>query len=386
MRFFHLGDLHIGKQLHGFSLIEDQKAVLGQVVALAQTHQPDAILVAGDIYDRSIPPGEAVGVFDDFLTDLAGLGVQVFLVSGNHDSPERLSFGSRLMRVNGVHLCGSFTGRLERIELSDAFGSVHVHLLPFVKPGMVRPWFPDAVVDSYEDAVRTVIAAADLDPEARHILVAHQFITSGGLQPERSESETFAVGGVDNVDAAVFDGFDYVALGHIHGPQAIGRPAVRYAGSPLKYSFSEARHRKGVVMVDLNARGDVQISQLPLTPRHDLRELRGPLDALLAAARDAETVAGETCQDYIRAVLTDEAELFDAQGQLRLAYPNLMTIGFEKSHAQADSSATATADDLTLQSPLVLFSEFYQSQNDSPLSAEQVRIIEGIFDAAGGMA
>ncbi len=389
MRFFHLGDLHIGKQLHGFSLIEDQKAVLDQVVALASVQKPDAVLVAGDLYDRSIPPGEAVCVLDDFLTGLAGLGVPVFLVSGNHDSPERLSFGSRLMRSTGVHLCGGFTGCLESVRLHDPYGPVDIHLLPFVKPGMVRPFYPDAAIESYDEAVRTVIGAATLDAGARHVLVAHQFITSSGREPERSDSETFAVGGVDNIDASAFASFDYVALGHLHGPQAIGREAVRYAGSPLKYSFSEVHHRKGVVQVDLGAGGELDIMLLPLAPARDLREVRGPLAALLATAQESGTADGAPCQDYIRAVLTDEDELFDPYGQLRLFYPNLMTLDFENSRTRTGPSAAAggaAADDLRTRDPLALFSDFFTAQNGAGPSPEQLTILKAAFEAAGGVS
>lgn len=385
MRFFHLGDLHIGKRLGEFSLIDDQEAILEQIVTLAVTHKPDAVVLAGDIYDKSIPSGEAVTLFDDFLTALAGQGMQVLIVSGNHDSPERLHFGSRLMTQNGVHLAGLFSGHLQRVVLEDDLGPVHFYLMPFLKPAMLNPWYADQQIDGYEEAVRTVIRAADLDPTVRQVLVAHQFITSNGREPERSDSETVAIGGLDQIDASVFDAFDYVALGHLHGPQSIGRETVRYAGSPLKYSFSEAHHRKSVVQVDLGRKGDVQLSLLPLTPVRDMREIRGPLEALLEAARAEIQTSGSASGDFIRAVLTDEGPVYDAIGQLRLVYPNLMRIDFENSRTSTEGpSRTAASGDVSRQSPLDLFAEFYANQNGGTLTDEQTDILTEIFERVGG--
>ncbi len=384
MRFFHLGDLHIGKQLHGVNLLEDQKFVLAQTVSLASEHKPDAVLIAGDIFDRSVPTGEAVSVLDDFLTDLAATGAQVFLISGNHDSPERLNFASRLLRDQGIHISGTFNGELQRIEITDESGPVHVYLLPFVKPAFVRPWFPDAVLETYEDTVRTIIEADAPDPGARNILLAHQFVTNSGREPERSESETFNIGGLDNIDLSVFEAFDYVALGHIHGPQTIGRPGVRYAGSPLKYSFSEANHTKGISMVDFNSRDDLQITVLPLKPKHDLRTIRGPLAELVEAARAAETIGGEVCHDYIRATLTDERELIDPFGQLRINYPNLLTLEFDNRRTQSQTGTVVAGLNAATRSPLELFSDFYEIQNNTELTAEQEEVLSRVMVEAGG--
>ena len=385
MRFFHLGDLHIGKRLGEFSLIEDQEVILGQIVELAAEFRPDAVLLAGDIYDKSIPSGEAVTLFDDFLTALAGQGIHVLIVSGNHDSPERLHFGSRLMTQNGVHLAGLFNGRLQRVVLEDDLGPVHFHLMPFLKPAMLNPWYADRQIDSYEEAVRTVIDSSELDPSVRQVLVAHQFITSNGREPERSDSETVALGGLVQVDASVFDAFDYVALGHLHGPQSIGRETIRYAGSPLKYSFSEVHHRKSVVQVDLSQKGDVRMTLLPLTPLRDMREIRGPLEALLEAARDEIQTAGAASVDFIRVILTDEGPVYDALGQLRLVYPNLMRIDFENSRTRTEGpSRTAASGDVSRQSPLDLFTEFYANQNGGTLTDEQTIILTEIFERVGG--
>lgn len=385
MKLFHLGDLHIGKRLGEFSLIEDQAAILDQIVALADREKPDVILMAGDIYDKSVPSGEAVTLFDDFLTALAGQGIPLLIVSGNHDSPERLNFGSRLMAQKGVYLAGTFTGRLQTITLADAHGPVHFHLLPFIKPGMVTPYYADHEIETYDDAMRVVIDSADVDQTARNVLVAHQFITSNGIEPERSESETIAIGGLDNIEASVFDPFDYVALGHLHGPQSIGRNTVRYAGSPLKYSFSEVRHNKSVTQIVLGPKGDLELTSLPLQAKRELREIHGPLAALLEAGRAANHLAGAASPDYIRAVLTDEDEVFDAVGQLRLVYPNLMRIDFENSRTRANApSRTAASGDVARQSPMDLFAEFYANQNTVPMSVAQVQVMQRIFEEAGG--
>lgn len=383
LRFFHLGDLHIGKQLHKSSLLDDQIMVLAQIVELTKEYKPDAVLIAGDIYDRSVPAGEAVNVLDDFLTNLAQTGTQIFLISGNHDSPERLNFASRLLREQGVHICGSFAGELQQVELTDSTGPVQIYLLPFIKPAFVRPWFPEAVIESYEDAVRTVIAAAAPNPEVRNILLAHQFITSGGREPERSESETFNVGGVDNVDVSLFEAFDYVALGHIHGPQSVGRTGVRYAGSPLKYSFSEVNHIKGVCMVDYNNRDDLEVTMLPLQPKYDLRVIKGPLAGLIDAARKAEAETGQACHDYTRAILTDEAEQIDPFGQLKINYPNLLTLGFANRRLESQSDRTADRLDVIKRSPLELFSDFYETQNNCELNAEQTDVMRTVMVKAG---
>lgn len=385
MKLFHLGDLHLGRRVGEFSLIDDQADILNQLIGLSDEHKPDAILLAGDIYDKSVPSGEAMTLFDDFLTSLSGRGIKILIVSGNHDSPERLNFGSRLMARNGVYLAGTFSGILQQVVLQDAFGPVCIHLLPFIKPRMVTPYFADREMETYDAAIRAVISAAAINSSVRNVLVAHQFITCNGHEPERSESETIAIGGLDNIDVSAFDGFDYVALGHLHGPQMIGHEHVRYAGSPLKYSFSEARQHKSVTVIDLKEKGNLKISLLPLKAIRDLREIKGPLAMLLGAGRDATQTTGEINQDYIRAILTDEEEVFDAVGQLRLVYPNLMRIDFENSRTCALApSKTAASGDIALQSPMNLFAEFYANQNNVGLSEEQIRVMIDIFETAGG--
>lgn len=374
MKLMHIADLHIGRRIGEFSLLDDQRFILGRMLEIAGAERPDAVLIAGDVYDKGLPPGDAVSLLDDFLTALAGRGIPVCLVSGNHDSPERLGFGSRMLVKNGLHIAGVFDGGLHSVALRDSFGPVTVWMLPFVKPAAVRPFFPDGKIDSYDAAVRAVAAAAGMNPHERNVLVAHQFVTGAGREPERSDSESVSVGGLDNIDFTAFDGFDYVALGHIHGPQWVGRPTVRYAGSPLKYSFSEARQGKSVTMVELGEKGDVAVRTLPLAPLHDMRELKGPIERLLEAGAHAD---GRT--DYIRAVLTDEGEIFDAVGRLRAVYPNLMRLDFENARTAAAEDPAARAQALERRAPLELFADFYREQNGAELSPGQRRLMSEIF-------
>lgn len=363
MKFLHLSDLHIGKRVYEFNMLEDQRFILEQILGIADEYRPDAVLIAGDLYDRSIPVGAAVELLDDFLTELAGRKLQVFAISGNHDSPERLDFGSRIMRKNGVHIAGTFSGTLNETVLTDQFGSVHVFLLPFVKPASVAPFFGEETADTTENAVRAALGTAKTGAGERGILVAHQFVMAGGKEPQRCESETVSVGGTDQVDSSVFSAFDYVALGHLHGAQYVGRPAVRYAGSPLKYSFSEARQEKSVTLAELGEKGRLEITEVSLSPLHDMREIRGPLAELVKPY----VVAQGNPQDYIRAVLTDGREVADAVGKLRAVYPNLMRIDFENARGES-SGAISPARDIPTQTPDRLFEEFYTLQNNTGLS------------------
>lgn len=378
MKFLHLSDLHIGKRINEFSMLDDQRYILRQILKITEHARPDAVLLAGDLYDRSVPPGEAVGLLDDFLTELSSRGMAVFAVSGNHDSPERLQFGSRIMQKNGVTIAGVFQGRLEEAVLSDRFGPIHIYLLPFIKPATAAPFFGEKA-DTYEKAIRCAVGAQKINTAERNVLVAHQFVTALGSEPERCDSETISVGGADEVDVSNFDAFDYVALGHLHGPQRVGRPNVRYAGSPLKYSFSEARQKKSVSLVELGEKGKAEITQIPLSPLHDMREIRGPIEELTSPAVAA---LGDT-QDYIRAVLTDGHEISDAAGRLRAVYPNLMRVDFENARTAAqEHSRTAASGDVSRRSPLELFEEFYRNQAGSELPADEQRELENVIRTA----
>ena len=327
MKLIHISDLHIGKRVNEFSLLEDQRYILGQILAIIEREKANGVLVAGDIYDKPVPPAEAVQVFDAFLTRLAELKVPVFVVSGNHDSAERMAFGSRLMCGRGVYLSPVYDGKVVGIPLQDAYGEVVVYLLPFVKPAMVRHVFADETAESYQDAVRIAVEHIRTDPAKRNVLVAHQFVT-GAL---RCESEEILVGGLDNVEVSVFDRFDYVALGHIHSPQHVGRETVRYCGTPLKYSFSEAGQKKSVTVVELKAKGRTTVRTVPLQPLRDMRRIRGTYLELTALSFYQDT----NTEDYIQAVLTDEEDVPDGLKKLRVIYPNLMRLEYDNQIGRA---------------------------------------------------
>lgn len=379
MKFLHLADLHLGKRVNGFSMLEDQAHILRQILAILDDEQPDGVLIAGDVYDKSVPSVEAVGLLDDFLTELRARGVPVLLISGNHDSPERLAFGGRVMDSCGIHISPVYDGALAPVTLQDAFGPVHVWLLPFVKPAHVRRWFPDADIESYTDAVAEAIAHMDIDTAARNVLVTHQFVTGG----TRSGSEELSVGGTDNVDSGVFAPFDYVALGHLHGAQHIGRETIRYAGSPLKYSFSEARQHKSVTVVTLGEKGDVQVRTVALTPLRELREIRGSYDELTARSFYEHTTYRS---DYLHLILTDEQDVFDAMSRLRTIYPYLMTLDYDNARTRAAGGMSVPAE-TERRTPLELFEALYQRQNHQPMSEVQreyiAQLMEQIMEVQG---
>ena len=379
MKFLHLADLHLGKRVNGFSMLEDQAHILRQILAILDNEQPDGVLIAGDVYDKSVPSVEAVGLLDGFLTELRARGVQVLLISGNHDSPERLAFGGRVMDSCGIHISPVYDGALAPVTLQDAFGPVHVWLLPFVKPAHVRRWFPDADIESYTDAVAEAVAHMDIDAAARNVLVTHQFVTGG----TRSGSEELSVGGTDNVDSGVFAPFDYVALGHLHGAQHIGRETIRYSGSPLKYSFSEARQHKSVTVVTLGEKGDVQVRTVALTPLRELREIRGSYDELTARSFYEHTTYRS---DYLHLILTDEQDVFDAMSRLRTIYPYLMTLDYDNARTRAAGGMSVPAE-TERRTPLELFEALYTRQNHQPMSEVQrayiAQLMEQIMEVQG---
>lgn len=379
MKFLHLADLHLGKRVNGFSMLEDQAHILRQILAILDDEQPDGVLIAGDVYDKSVPSVEAVELLDGFLTELRTRGVPVLLISGNHDSPERLAFGGRVMDSCGIHISPVYDGALAPVTLQDAFGPVHVWLLPFVKPAHVRRWFPDADIESYTDAVAEAVAHLDIDTAARNVLVTHQFVTGG----TRSGSEELSVGGTDNVDSGVFAPFDYVALGHLHGAQHIGRETIRYAGSPLKYSFSEARQHKSVTVVTLGEKGDVQVRTVALTPLRELREIRGSYDELTARSFYEHTTYRS---DYLHLILTDEQDVFDAMSRLRTIYPYLMTLDYDNARTRAAGGMSVPAE-TERRTPLELFEALYQRQNHQPMSEVQreyiAQLMEQIMEVQG---
>lgn len=371
MRFLHLSDLHIGKRLNEFSLLEDQAYILGQILEITKSEQPDGVLIAGDVYDKAAPSAEAVGLFDDFLTRLSRSGTAVFLISGNHDSPERIAYGSRILDRCRIYLSPLYEGKTEPVILKDEIGEVAVYLLPFLKPAMLRRFWPEEEIGSYTDALRLAVGAMDIDPSRRNILVAHQFVTGAS----RCESEEVTIGGLDNVDASVFAAFDYVALGHIHSPQSIGE-TIRYCGTPLKYSFSEAGQEKSVTVVELSEKGSLQLRTIPLKPLHDLRELRGRYEELTTRS----FYEGTPTEDYLHIVLTDEEDVLGAAEKLRTIYPNLMKLSYDNRRTQSDR-VLESASGVEEKSPLELLSELYRLQNNQEMSEEQQTYAASVFEA-----
>lgn len=372
MKLIHLSDLHIGKRVNEISMLEDQAYILLQVLQIIDSEQPDVVLIAGDVYDKSVPSAEAVTLFDDFLCRLAKRQLPVLIISGNHDSPERLAFGGRLMENAGIHISPVYDGQVCPITLRDVYGEVDFWLLPFLKPAHVKRYYPDAGIDSYTDAIGVAVEKMGMDPTRRNVLLTHQFVTGAAT----CESEEISVGGSDHVDAAVFAAFDYVALGHIHGPQNITSPRIRYCGTPLKYSFSEEQHHKSVTVVQLGAKGELELQLRPLIPRRDLRTIRGTF----AQLTDKSFYSGTDTDDYLQVVLTDEEDIPEAVGKLRLVYPNMMKLTYDNTRTRTDQ-VVGRAEDVRRKSPLELFEELYKAQNNQPMSDVQRRFAQELIEA-----
>ncbi len=372
MKLIHLSDLHIGKRLNEVSLIEDQAYILDRILEIIDDAHPQAVLICGDVYDKTVPSGEAVSLFDDFLYRLAQRNLAIFIISGNHDSPERLAFGHRLIESAGIHIAPVYDGTIASASLQDAFGEVRFWLLPFLKPAHVKRFYPDAGIESYTDALRTALAQISPDPSARNVLLTHQFITGSAT----CESEEICVGGTDNVDAAVFDGFDYVALGHIHGPQNIGSERIRYCGTPLKYSFSESGHKKSVTVVELGEKDNLSLRTVPLIPLHDLRQLRGTYEELTARSFWENTPV----EDYLHITLTDEEDVPEAIARLRAIYPNLLKLSYDNTRTRSSADIDGAVD-VQKKSPLQLFGELYQQQNNQPMSDTQQRFLQELIES-----
>ena len=375
MKLIHLSDLHIGKRVNEISMIEDQEYILLQILQIVDEEKADAVLIAGDVYDKSVPSAEAVTLFDDFLCRLAKRQIPVLIISGNHDSPERLAFGNRLLELGGIHISPVYDGSVRSVTLSDELGDVVFWLLPFIKPAHVKRFYPDAGIESYTDACRVAIEKISVDVTKRNVLLTHQFVTGAAT----CESEEISVGGSDNVDASVFQDFDYVALGHIHGPQNIGSNRIRYCGTPLKYSLSESTHHKSVTVVRLGAKGELSLQLRPLIPRHDLRQIRGTF----AELTDKTFYEGTATDDYIHVALTDEEDVPEAIGKLRLIYPNLMHLRYDNARTRTNQ-VIGSAEDVQRKSPLELFGELYELQNNQPMGQEQrsftLELIESIWE------
>ncbi len=372
MKLFHLSDLHIGKRVNEFSMIEDQKYILKRILDLAEEEKPDGIILAGDIYDKQIPSAEAVQVFDEFITRLAGRAIPVFTISGNHDSAERLAFGGRLLNSRGIYLSPVYEGSVTKIPLKDQYGTVWIHLLPFIRPSTVRHVFENEadLVTDVQTAAETVIRHMEIDLKDRNILVAHQFVTGAS----RCESEDVQVGGLDNIDAAVFTPFDYTALGHIHSPQNVGTDRVRYCGTPLKYSFSEVDQEKSITVVELEKKGIVRTSLLPLKPLRDMRKLRGTYLELT----DRSFYRDMNREDYIQVTLTDEDDVPDGLQKLRVIYPNIMQLLYDNQRTKTTQEVDA-AQAVEKKTEMELFYEFYELQNNQPMTKQQKDFAEQLI-------
>lgn len=382
MRLIHLADLHIGKRVNEFPMIGDQRYVLEQVLEILDKRSVDGVILAGDIYDKPIPPAEAVQLLDWFLTELAQRQMPVYMVSGNHDSGERLAFGAKLLERSQIHVAAVYDGTLDPIPLQDEYGTLYLYLLPFVKPAHVRRALAgrdplqdyEQELSTYHDAVQLVLERADIDPDNRNLLVAHQLVTGA----KRCESEEISVGGIDNVDAALFDAFDYVALGHIHGPQGMTRETIRYAGTLLKYSFSECRHNKSITLVELREKGKVTIEELPVKPLHDMRQIKGAYDTLMSYDFYKE----HDKEDYLQVILTDEEEIPDAMGRLRTVYPNIMNLQYHNRATELLGQVQDTAQEA--RNPIDYFEEFYNMQNNQRMTEEQRQIVRGMMEKIWG--
>ncbi|MBR6700317.1 MAG: exonuclease SbcCD subunit D [Firmicutes bacterium] len=372
MKCIHLSDLHIGKRVNEFSMLEDQKYILNEILKIIDEEKPDAVLIAGDVYDRSVPSGEAVQLFDEFLVNLAERELEVFVISGNHDSPERLAFGSKLMEKSGVHLSEVYGGEVKPVVLQDGFGKVNIYMLPFIKPANVKRFYPEEEIVSYTDALKIAVERMEINCEERNIIITHQFVTGAS----RSESEEISVGGTDNVDAAVFDGFDYVALGHIHRPQNMGGERIRYCGTPLKYSFSEAGHQKSVTVAELKRKGDLSVREIPLVPLRDMKEIKGMYEDITLKSYYDKTSLTE---DYLHITLTDEEDVPDAIGKLRIIYKNLMKLDYDNTRTRSGGYIDVEAS-VEAKTPIELFSDFYEAQNGKPMSDKQQEYMNELIE------
>lgn len=371
MKFIHLSDLHLGIRVNDFSMSEDQRYILDRILDIIDSEAPDGIIIAGDIYDKSMPPAEAVAMFDDFISSIAERKIKTFIISGNHDSAERIAFGSRIMNAGGIYLSPVYNGDIKPVVMEDEYGSVNIYMLPFVRPSTVRAFYPDDDTDSYSSAVGTAVKHMNADFTQRNIIITHQFVTGA----VRSDSEDISVGGTDNVSADIFADFDYTALGHIHKPQNIGSERIRYCGTPLKYSFSEAKQDKSVTVIELGKKGDVNVRTVKLIPLRDMTELKGSYEELMKKSFYEGT--GYT-EDYVHITLTDENDIPDAVSKLRLVYHRLMKMDYDNARTKKQSIIEGMTSARETD-PEKLFGEFFESQNNVPMNDEQAAFVSGII-------
>lgn len=372
MKFVHLSDLHLGKRISEYSMLEDQEYILAKIINIIDDQKPQGVIIAGDVYDKPVPSAEAVALFDDFLFRLSKRNLKVFIISGNHDSPERIAFGSRLMEHGGIYVSPVYNGDIKPVELEDEFGKINIWLLPFVKPVQVRRFNEDEQIESYTDAIKIAIDKLNINKNERNIMVTHQFVTGA----ERTESEEISVGGTDNVDVSVFDSFDYTALGHIHRAQNCKSQRVRYSGTPLKYSFSEAKDVKSVTIAEIKEKGSLNISTIPLIPMRDMMEIKGKYNEIILRDFYKNTSYQE---DYVHITLTDEEDIPDAIGKLRTVYHNLMKLDYDNLRTRSMNSV-GCADIKYQKSPFEHFATLYEKQNNSPLTDTQSSYMKNLIE------
>ncbi|MCI1930571.1 MAG: exonuclease SbcCD subunit D [Clostridia bacterium] len=377
MKFMHISDLHIGKKVNEFSMLDDQKAILSEILGIVDETDVEAVVIAGDIYDRGVPPLEAVELFDSFLTALSNKGKIVLMISGNHDAPERIAFASNILDKDKIYISPVFDGKVKKVKLNDKYGNINFFLLPFIKPAVVRRFYPEAQIESYNDAINTILESIDINTFERNVLVCHQFVT-GAL---RCDSEEVSIGGLDNIDSSLFSKFDYTALGHIHGAQFVSKENIRYCGTPLKYSFSESHHKKGVLIVELNEKNNIKIDKILLHPIRDMREIKGTYDELMSMKNYTE----KNRFDYLHVTLTNEEEIPNAYEILREVYPNIMRFDYDnirsKTHCDTDFENISE-----MKSPFEIFNDFYKLQNGTDLNKAQSEFIKHVIDGIGGNA
>ena len=377
MKFLHLADLHLGKILQEQSLIEDQEYMLNQIIEIIEKENIDAVLISGDVYDRSVPPAEAVNLLDCFLkTLIKEIKIKVFIIAGNHDSKDRLAFGSKIFEDEGLYIESKYNGDLRKVELQDEYGKLYIYMLPFVKPIEVKQFFEDDLENNYNVAINKIISKEKINVEERNIILVHQFVTAGMVEPERTESEVLSLGGIENVDVSNFNDFDYVAIGHVHRPQKIGRNTARYAGTMLKYSFSEINHNKTIPIIELKDKGDININLVQLNPLRDMREIKGPIEELI---KQENYECGNT-NDYIKAVITNEEPVYDAIGQIRRIYPNTLKLEIRNSKTISNvEEQNINLENVKKKTELELFADFYKAQNNADLDEKRTEIIKNII-------
>ncbi len=376
MKFIHLSDLHLGKRVNEFSMLEDQEYILTDLINIIDKNAIEGVIIAGDVYDKQIPSLEAVELFDDFLFRLSKRNLKVFVISGNHDSAERIAFGSRLMDKSGIYMSPVYNGKTCPITLNDDFGDINIYMLPFIKPANVKRYYPESEISSYTDAIKTAIDNMNIDKTKRNILITHQFVTGAS----RTDSEEISVGGTDNVDVGALEGFDYVALGHIHRSQKCTSDYIRYSGTPLKYSFSEANDKKEAVILDIREKGDIELSFIPLIPKRDMVNIKGKYDEITFKGFYENTTYTD---DYVHITLTDEEAIPDVLAKLRVIYKNIMKLDYDNKRTRNHKDITIDVN-INEKTPLEHFSGFYEMQNGQAMTDEQTEFISGLIEEIWG--